>query len=140
MPLHGSQIKTNKGKNCIIWARFSLEKLQKKCGIDAAKEIPLVAISSKASSNQLSHMILMIPSEGVRHNSSIRRRSDARVVSSQHPSSNIIREIPEVREQNVGDLLTVSAPHFSVAKRVEKGLECNSLRIFPPLLSSVGQT
>ena len=61
-------------------------------------------------------MILMIPSEGILHDSSMRRRRAARVVSSQHPSSNIIREIPEVREQNVGDLLTVSIPHFSVAK------------------------
>src|SRR3954471_22081772 len=125
MPLHGSQIKTNKRKNCIIWARFSLEKLQNKCGINVTKEIPLIAISSKASSNQCAHMILMLPREGIRHDNSIRRRSVARVVLSQHPSSNIILEIPEVREQNIGDLMMVGRPHFSVAKLVEKGLECS---------------
>src|SRR4051812_46695073 len=116
MPLHGSQIKANKRKNCIIWARFSVEKLQKNCGINATKEIPLVAISRKAFSNQRAHMTLMLPREGIRHDSSIRRRSVARVVLSQHPSSNVIREIPKVRKQNIGNLLMVSIPHFSVAK------------------------
>src|SRR4051812_36232156 len=87
MPLHGSQVKANKRKDCIIWARFSLERLQKKCGINATKEVPLVTISSKAFRNQRTHMILVLLSEGIRHDSSIRRRSAARVVSSQHSPS-----------------------------------------------------
>src|SRR3954467_47568 len=61
VPLHCNQIKTDKRKSCIIWARFSVEKLQKTCGINATEEIPLVSISSKASSNQRAHMILMLP-------------------------------------------------------------------------------
>src|ERR1041385_7334544 len=75
-------------------------------------------------------MILVLPYEGIRHDSSIRRRGAARVVSSQHSSSNIIGEIPEVREQNVGNLLAVGCPHFSVTEQVEEGVECNSLDIF----------
>src|ERR1043165_9281711 len=111
MPLHGSQVKTNKRKDGIIWARFSLEKLQKKCGIDATKKVPLVTISSKAFRNKRTHMMLMLPRKGIRHDSSIRRGSAARVISSQHSSSNIIGEKPEVREHNVGNLLPIGWPH-----------------------------
>src|SRR3954471_8687062 len=74
VPLHGSQVKANKREMHIIWVRCNFEVLQKKCGINATKEISLVAIGSKASSNQGTHMILMLPQEGVRHYSSIRRR------------------------------------------------------------------
>src|SRR4051812_38810776 len=72
VPLPSTQIKTNKRKSCIIWARCTIEVLQKKCGINATKEIPLVSIGSKASRNQCPHMILMLPHEGIRHDSSIR--------------------------------------------------------------------
>jgi hypothetical protein len=61
MPLHGSQVKTNKRKDSIIWARFSLERLQKKCGIDATKNVPLATVSSKAFRNKRTHMMLMLP-------------------------------------------------------------------------------
>src|SRR3954464_1900351 len=100
MPLHGRQVKTNKRKDSIIWARFSLERLQKKCGIDATKNVPLGSASSKAFRNKRTHMILMLPSESIFHDSSIRRGSAASVVSSQHSPRNIIGEIPEVRKHS----------------------------------------
>src|SRR3954463_6192848 len=61
MPLHGSQVKANKRKDCIIWARFHLEEPQKKCGVNATKEVPLVTISSKEFHNKRTHMILVLP-------------------------------------------------------------------------------
>src|SRR3954471_1314362 len=116
VPLHGSQVKANKSERHIIRVQRASEKLKKKCGVNATKEISLVAIGSKASSNQRTHMILMLRREGIRHDSSIRRRSAGRVVSSQHPSGNTIREIPEVGKQDVGDLLAVKIPRVSATK------------------------
>src|ERR1043165_6501530 len=116
MPLHGRQVKTNKSKDSIIWARLSLERLQKKCGIDATKDSPLGTVSSKASRDECAHMMLMRTCESILHDSSIARGSDARVVSSQHSPRNVVGEVPDVRKHNVGDLLTVGLPHFSVAE------------------------
>src|ERR1041384_135083 len=115
MPLHSSQVKNNKRKDSIIWAQLSLERLQKKCGIDTTKDVPLGTVSSKASRDECAHMMLMLSCESIFH-SSIWRGSAARVVSSQHSPRNIIGEVPEVRKHNIGDLLTVGLPHFSVAE------------------------
>src|SRR4051812_12172620 len=116
VPLHSSQVKANKSERHIIGVWCSVEELQKKCDINSTKEISLVAIGSKAPDNHHTHMILMLPREGIHHDSSIRRRSVARVVTSQHPSGNIICEIPEVGKQDVGDLLAMKIPRVSVAK------------------------
>src|SRR3954467_4656439 len=82
VPFHGSQVKTNKRKDSIIWARLSLERLQKKCGIDATKDVSLGTISSKAPRNERTHMMLMLTGESIFHDSSIGRGSATRVVSS----------------------------------------------------------
>src|ERR1041384_328157 len=116
VPLHGSQVKTNRRKDSIIWARLSLERLQKKCGIDATKDVPLGTVSSKASRDECTHMMLILTCESVLHDSSIGRGSAARVVSSQHSPRNVVGEVPEVRKHNVGDLLMVGLPHFSVTE------------------------
>src|SRR4051812_22709203 len=85
-PLHSSQVKANKSERHNIGVWRASEKLKKKSGVNATKEISLVAIGSKVTSNQRTHMILMLPREGIRHDSSIRQRSVSRVVTSQHPS------------------------------------------------------
>src|SRR4051812_39679999 len=133
MPLHGSQVKADIRKDGIIWARFHLEELQKKCGVNATKDISLGTISSKAFCDKCTHMMLVHPRKSIFYDSSVRRRSVARVISSQHSSSNKVGEIPEVREHNIRNLLTVGWPHFSVIDGFEEGVECNSLDIFPIL-------
>ena len=52
MPLPGSKVKAHKRKRLIIRMCGAPKRLKNKCGINATKEISLVAISSKATSNQ----------------------------------------------------------------------------------------
>src|ERR1044072_9330004 len=110
MPLHGSQVKTSKRKDSIIWARHSLNGGQKKCGVNATEDVPLGTISSKARRNERTHMMLMLTCKSIFHNSRIGRGSAPRVFSSQHSPRNIIGKIPEVRKHNVRNLLSIGCP------------------------------
>src|ERR1041384_1792074 len=107
MPLHGSQVKTSKRKDSIIWAWRSLNGVQQKCGINATEDVPLGTISSKALRNECTHMMLMLTCKSIFHNSCIGRGSAPRVISSQHSPCNIVGKVPKVRKHNVRNLLPI---------------------------------
>src|ERR1043165_7912087 len=131
MPLHGSQVKTSKRKDSIIWARHSLNGVQKKCGINATEDVPLGTISSKALRNERTHMMLMLTYKSIFHNSRIGRGSAARVVSSQHSPCNIVGKVPEVRKHDVRNLLSIGWPHSRVAEKVEDSVDLNGWNVLP---------
>src|SRR3954471_5885937 len=139
MPLHGSQVKANKRKDCIIWARFSLEKLQKKCVIDATKEtLLLLLLARRLAISEITwyscfpeRAFAMIAVSG----------EEVLLVLSRANTPLAIKYAKYLRwEKDTGDLLAMKILHVLVAKGVKESPQIGRLGSHLRLLPFVWQT
>src|SRR4051812_10648477 len=114
--------------------------LKNKCGINATKVRPLATISSEKASNQSTYVICIISLEGGCQDNNIWSRNVAHVIMSQHSSSNIICEIPDVGEQDARNIPPMNLSRVLAAERVEEGLQLGGLHLHPARLPNIPHT